>query len=158
TRAITRRCSVMRMPLALHRASMSLGFGAFTTLLRATAISRQGAEIHWISNRRSLLGRQPISALVTITADRGEEQAPRRLGRPHSTSGAAGFLKTPKGNKVEARRHGPRRPEKKGSARRARRAGADGSRVVAAPSLARARRRRQQSTRSLPRSKRAVTG
>src|SRR3981189_2243593 len=43
---MTRRCSVMRMPLAVHKASMSLGFGAFTTLLRPTAISWQGGGIH----------------------------------------------------------------------------------------------------------------
>jgi hypothetical protein len=36
----------MRIPLALHKASMSLGFGAFTTLLRATAISCRGVGIH----------------------------------------------------------------------------------------------------------------
>src|SRR5262252_8886409 len=71
TRAITRRCSVMRMPLALHRASMSLGFGAFTTLLRATAISRQGAEIHWISSRDRCRGGSPLQRLLPITADRG---------------------------------------------------------------------------------------
>src|SRR5262249_60261168 len=103
----------MRMPLALHRASMSLGFGAFTTPLRATAISRQGAEIHWISNRGSLLGRQPVSALVTITADRSEEQAPRRLGPPHSTSVAARVLKDPHGDKVEAPRPCPCGPRAK---------------------------------------------
>jgi hypothetical protein len=37
----------MRMPLALHRASTSLGFGAFTTLLRPIAISRRSRGIHW---------------------------------------------------------------------------------------------------------------
>src|SRR5574341_2503332 len=44
TRAITRRCSVMRMPLAVHRFSMFLGFGAFTTLLRPIEISRLGGR------------------------------------------------------------------------------------------------------------------
>src|ERR1700755_2382682 len=38
----------MRMPLALHRASMSLGLGAFTALLRPIAISRRSRGIHWV--------------------------------------------------------------------------------------------------------------
>src|SRR5260370_40902964 len=149
TRASTRRRSVMRMPLALHRASMSLGFGAFTTLLRAIAISRQGAEIHWISNRKSLRGRQPVQRLLPITPDRGEEQGPPSLGPTHSTSFAARFPENPHGDKVEAPRRCPHRPPETPTARRARRACAHGSRAIAAPTLALARWRRQQSTESL---------
>src|SRR5258708_16297726 len=123
----------MRMPLALHRASMSLGFGAFTTLLRAIAISRQGAEIHWISNRKSLRGRQPVQHLLPITPDRGEEQGPPSLGPTHSTSFAARFPENPHGDKVEAPTRCPHPPREKRSARRARRACPDGSRAPPPP-------------------------
>src|SRR5204863_9787512 len=45
TRLTTPGCSVFRMPLAEHRSSVCFGFGAFTTLLRPTEISRRGAGI-----------------------------------------------------------------------------------------------------------------
>ena len=41
---MTRRCSVMRMPLAAQRASISLDFCSITTFLRGFRISRQGGR------------------------------------------------------------------------------------------------------------------
>src|SRR5262249_4538018 len=56
----------MRIPLALQRASMSLGFGAFTTLLRTTAISCQGVGIHG-----SVSGTDPRSHQIAAKNERG---------------------------------------------------------------------------------------
>src|SRR5262249_24981565 len=63
--------------LALQRASMSLGFGAFTTLLRATAISCQGVGIHG-----SVSGIDARSHQIAAKNERGGAAAGRVICLP----------------------------------------------------------------------------
>src|SRR5262245_40989704 len=76
---MTRRCSVMRMPLALHRASMSLGFGAFTTLLRPIAISRRSRGIHWVQCRPTPTGPRGSSSREIAAQNKGSGAARWRI-------------------------------------------------------------------------------
>ena len=132
---MTRRCSVMRMPLAAHRASISVVFGFGSRRFSvAPEYHGRGPEIHPPScdqqaerRRRSTRSRRSTSAAARLL---GPDSSPRG-GRP-AESRRADRAAAP-ARCLPRLRETPR-------ASRGRRAAADADRAAAAPARARASR------------------